>query len=164
MTARELLRLTANYLDEGHGSFGRDRAASLRALADRWDAEEAEINRIRPFAAGTCLALLARLDAPVTPGEPPGCLKPMTDEQRAAFVPISDEAIAEALRKGAEDRDRAMNPWKACEPWCGMPDTGGRGRPGALYTWDGPDRDSATDFCTLACQRAGRALNPRAAK
>jgi len=67
VTMREMLRATANYMEKGHGSFGRDRAASLRALADRMDVEMAKrpeyewrdgmMRRTRE------LDLLARLDA-----------------------------------------------------------------------------------------------------
>jgi len=289
MTMRELLRELADAL-EGIGEEVAAPAAALRALADRWDAEEAAANRIRrttsnnfeAFAAGAHIALLARLDAPppvtlapklsrdhyviealeemaaenvppvpvrmtaeqwrqflaappVTPGEPhmrrapcnrcsghgshergcpnrdvppapeqpapgepgvtkcklckgkktvvvkvpvrgelmeertfcpacatppqprsPDCLKPMTEEQRAAFVPISDETIAEALRKGAEARDRAMNPWKACAPWCGT--EGGPGPAAPVYP------SNTHDYCSPACRDARRPLNPRAAK
>lgn len=70
MKMRELLRHAA-FDCEIMGDDGY--AAALRALATRFDEEFAEANRIRrttsdnfdAFGAGTCIALLARLDAPL---------------------------------------------------------------------------------------------------
>src|SRR5690349_18707971 len=82
MTARELLRAAANdynescddatCTDEGHMKW-RFRAAALRVIADRIDAEyETANDPIMGTDHGrlTRIALLNRLDAPVTPGEP----------------------------------------------------------------------------------------------
>jgi len=68
VTLLESLELTAKYLEEGHGSFGRDRAASLRAHAERirtalasvngaWDLSDENITRGN---------LLQHINGPVT--------------------------------------------------------------------------------------------------
>lgn len=99
----------------------------------------------------------------------PACLKPMTEEQRAKFVPISDEAIAEALRKGAEARYRAMHPTipapatqerePVCASWCGTVHIrGGTEARGCLY--HNAYLDYSLCMCTPACRDAGRPLHP----
>lgn len=39
----------------------------------------------------------------------PECLRPMTPEELANFQPLSEKAIEEALRKGAEDARKMRN-------------------------------------------------------
>jgi len=63
VTTREMLRATANYLEKGHGSFGQDRASSLRALADRMDAEFERAKYPAKDATYVAAGVLARLDA-----------------------------------------------------------------------------------------------------
>lgn len=44
-------------------------------------------------------------------GELPACLRSMTPEEQAAFVPLTDAQISDALAKGVRDRELAERPW-----------------------------------------------------
>ncbi len=71
MTARELLREVADWIDRRVG-FKHIDAAALRALADRMDAEERDLLRHHEMDDNTQgLHVIARLDAPLTPAPVP---------------------------------------------------------------------------------------------
>lgn len=45
--------------------------------------------------------------------ETPECLRPMTEEELAAFVPLTEEQLDEAMEKGRQDAERAQI-WLMC--------------------------------------------------
>ena len=106
-------------------------------------------DRCERFAA-ELTDLLARLDAPVTPGEP---LSPAVLAELAAEGYVHRSMLRPSPPRSPEA--------KACEAWCGDTQAFILAAPvGGGFT----DRAERGRYCTADCADAGRALNPRAAK
>jgi len=167
MTARERLRAVAARLEAQAlqppylGGELQDEAAALRALADRWDNELAQIEGLRDSCSEIERGVLARLDAPVTPGEP-GATCGTCKGTRTRYVSIGafGEVVADQPCQACTPSPPRSPEAKACEAWCGGRYEDMPFRSSALVPPGAPERG----YCSMACRDAGKALNPRAAK
>ena len=166
-------------------------AASLRALADRWDAEEKYARKHVEHQSYYELTLLARLDAPVPPGEPGatcgtcrGARKVRKDCRgcfhEAHFGPCFKRNGGTAYQCPCiADTQDCFKPCpacatpspprspeaKACAPWCGTGWHEHEPEDHEEGVWQGRQLHdlSTLCFCTLACRDAGKPLNPSSA-
>jgi hypothetical protein len=196
MSTRARLRAIADRIQGFGVEAGKD-ATSLRALADRIDAEyETANDPIMGTDHGrlTRIALLNRLDAPVTPGEP-GATCGTCKGTRTRYVsigafgevvadqpcpdcapspPRSPEACPECrgpmpcsrtIRCRQVNAAALRSPEAPCEAWCGCTEDTWLAHHGTVMKARCVGAGQAMlYFCSQACFDAGLALNPRAAK